>query len=182
MKKKTINVICVLALFVLMSCSFDYGETDSPENLTPDLIMQNVEYVRVRSADPIARIQAERFERYEKQGQMRLNNFTFEQFTDSGETVNMRGSSGYAAVEIESGDIFMNEGVWLEIDSEDLVIETYQVNWTDKERVMSSGDENEVNIFQDNGTIITGIGLRANARRRTWEFSGAVRGTYYYEE
>jgi len=165
-----------------MSCSFDYGETESSENTAPDLIMQNVDYVRVRSADPIARIQAERVERYEKQGQMKLENFTFEQFTDGGETVNVTGSAGHASVEIESGNIFMNEGVWLEVDSEDIVIETNQINWMEKERVMLSGEEDEVNIFQDNGTVITGIGLRADARRRTWEFSGAVRGTYYHEE
>jgi len=180
MNKIIIN--SVLILFILMSCSFDYGEADSPENTTPDLVMQNVEYVRVRSADPVARIQAERVERYEKQGQMTLENFTFEQFTDGGETVNITGSAGYASVEIESGDIIMNEGVWLEVDSEDIVIETNRVSWSEKERVMFSGEEDEVNIFQEDGTIITGIGLRADARRRTWEFAGAVRGTYYHEE
>jgi len=175
-----LKAACVLIFFA--SCTFDYGDTGGAENTLPDLVMQNVEYVRVRSADPVARIRAERVERYEVQGLMRLDNFTFEQYGDSGESVNVTGSAGFASVEIESGDFIMDNGVWLEVESEDIMIETFQINWNDKERAMSSGAEDIVNIFQENGTAITGTGLRANARSRTWEFSGPVSGTYIYEE
>ena len=182
MKKNTACACCMAVLIILTSCTFDYGDTESSDNSMPDLVMQNVEYVRVRSTEPIARIQAERVERYENQGLILLENFTFEQYGNSGETVNVAGSAGNASVQIESGDIFMDNGVWLEVESEDLIIETNQISWTDGERTMSSGKEDTVNIFKDNGTAISGTGLHADARRRSWEFTGAVSGTYVHED
>jgi hypothetical protein len=61
-------------------------------------------------------------------------------------------------------------------------METIQLEWKDEPRTLTTGEHNEVNIFQSNGTSFTGIGLSADARRRTWEFAGAVSGEYYYEE
>jgi len=174
--------ICAVIFLIFASCTFDYGELESSERMLPDLVMENVEYVRVRSADPIARIQAERAERYERQGIMKLENFTFEQYGERGEEVNALGMAGNASVDIESGDIFMNNGVRIEVESEDIIIETFQLEWKDEKRTLSSGDRTEVNILQDNGTNFTGTGLTVNTRYRTWEFSGEAGGTYIYED
>jgi len=187
MSKKFILNIFFCSLFAVLcslfiSCTFDYGETDSSERTLPDLVMKNVEYVRVRSADPIARFQAERAERFEKQGIMRLQNFSFEQFGERGTEVNAYGSAGFASIDIGSGDIFMDNGVRLEVESEDIIIDTKQLEWKDEARMISSGENDEVYIFQKSGTSFSGIGLRADARRRTWDFTGAVRGTYIHED
>ena len=144
--------------------------------------MENVEYVRVRSSDPVARFQAERAERYDRQGIMRIQNFVFEQYGEHGEEVNVYGRAGSASVNIESGDIFMDRGVRIEVESEDIIIETNQLEWKDDQRVLSTGKDDEVNILQNNGTNFTGTGLYADARRRTWEFSGSVWGTYIYDD
>jgi LPS export ABC transporter protein LptC len=173
--------ICSL-LFALSACTFDYGESESSDKELPGLIMENVEYVRVRSADPVARFQAERAERYEKQGIMKLQNLTFEQYGEHGEEINTVGKAGNASVDIETGDIFMDNGVRIEVESEDIIIETFQLEWKDEQRTISSGEENEVNIYMDNGTSFTGIGLRADARTRSWEFSGRAGGTYVYDD
>jgi LPS export ABC transporter protein LptC len=169
-------------LFSLSGCTFDYGGGESSGSDQPDLIMENVEYVRVRSADPIARFQAERAERYEKQGVMKLQNFIFEQYGERGEEVNALGKAGYASVDINTSDIFMDNGVRIEVDAEDIIIETNQLEWRDEPRTLSTGEGDEVIISQENGTSFTGIGLRADARRRTWEFVGNVGGTYIYED
>jgi len=173
-------VICIL--IVLCSCTFDYGENESSNNDLPDLIMENVEYVRVRSADPVARFQADRAERYEKQGIMKLQNLTFEQYGERGEEVNTVGWAGNASVDIETGDIFMDRGVRIEVESEDIIIETYQLEWKDEPRTITSGERDEVNVYREDGTSFSGIGLRADARSRTWEFAGRVSGTYIYED
>jgi len=175
------------AAFIFMvlaagACTFDYGESESASGTLPDMVMENVEYVRVRSSDPIARFEAERAERFDRQGIMKLENFTFEQYGDRGETVNAFGRAGNASVEIESGDIHMNNGVRIEVESEDIIIETIQIEWRDEQRMLLSGDGEDVNVIQTNGTSITGRGLRADARRRTWEFSDGVRGTYIQED
>jgi hypothetical protein len=91
--------------------------------------MENVEYVRIRSSDPVARFQAERAERYERQGMMKIQNFVFEQYGERGEEVNAYGKAGSASVNIESGDIFMDRGVRIEVESEDIILETNQLEW-----------------------------------------------------
>ena len=179
--KKTILSVCIFGLLIF-SCTFDYGDTGSTERTLPDLVMKNVEYVRVRSADPIARIRAERVDRYDERGIMNLENFTFEQYGEQGEEVNTFGSAGFASVNLETVDIFMERGVRLEIESEDIIVETNQLSWKDEQRLLFAGENDEVNISQQTGTSFTGIGLTVDARRRTWEFLGPVSGTYVHEE
>jgi len=174
-------VICIL-FALLISCTFDYGENESADKDLPDLVMENVEYVRVRSADPVARFQAERAERYEKQGIMKLQNLTFEQYGEGGEEINTAGRAGNASIDIETGDIFMDRGVRIEVESENIIIETYRLEWKDEPRTVTSGEKDEVNVYRDNGTSFTGIGLRADARTRSWEFSGGVGGTYIFDD
>jgi len=181
--KKRLKPAAVCAFILLInSCTFDYGETESQERNLPDLVMENVEYVRVRSADPIASFEAERAERYEKRGLMTLENFSFVQYGSRGQSANVTGKAGNASVHIETGDISMVNGVRLEIESEDIIIETQQIDWKDDQKILSSGENNEVVIYQQNGTSITGIGLHADAQRRTWEFTGPVSGVYHHDD
>jgi LPS export ABC transporter protein LptC len=179
MKETTLS-ICIIS-FLIFSCTFNYGEGEDTERTQPDLLMKNVEYIRVRSADPLARIQAERVERFESRGIMRLENFSFEQFGERGEEVNAIGRAGFATVNIATVDVFMDRGVRIEVESEDFIIETNQLNWTDEQRLLFAGERDEVFIFQGNGTSFTGTGFSADARRRSWDFSGSVRGTYIHD-
>jgi LPS export ABC transporter protein LptC len=165
-----------------VSCTFDYGEDQSSGEDVPNLVMENVEYVRVRSADPLARIKAERVERYEKQNLMKLENLTFEQFGNRGEEINVYGKAGYAQVEIDTGDIFLDRNIRLDVTTEDIILETNQLEWKDHERSLSGGENTEVFIYKDNGTRFTGRGLRIDARRKFWEFTGSVRGTYIHDD
>ena len=171
-----------LFTFLLFACSFDYGNQDSGDSGLPDIVMENVEYVRVRSLDPQARFQAERVERYEERRIMELRNFSFEQFGNHGEEINAFGMAGSATIEIDSMDIRMRDGVRLEVESEDIAIETNWLEWKDNARTLSGGESEEVNIYQDNGTTFTGTGFMANARQRTWEFTGGASGTYIHED
>jgi len=177
----TANGTLLIAL-LLLACSFDYGNTNGGEKGLPDIVMDSVEYVRVRSLDPQARLQAERVERYEERRVMELKNFSFEQFGNHGEEINASGRAGSALFEIDSGDIRMEDGVRLEVESEDIAIETKQLEWKDKERTLTGGTSDEVHVYQDNGTSFTGIGFQANARTRSWSFSSTVNGTYIHDD
>jgi len=172
------SVLC----YLLSSCSFDYGNAGGGDKKQADIVMDNVEYVRVRSLDPQARLQAERVERYEERRVMELKNFSFEQFGNHGEEINASGRAGSALFEIDSGDIRMDDGVRIEVDSEDIAIETVKLEWKDKERTLTGGAEEEVHVFQENGTSFTGIGFQANARSRSWAFADTVSGTYIHDD
>ena len=174
-------IICIFS-YLLLSCSFDYGQSDGSDPDQPDIVMETVEYVRIRTGNPQARFSAERAERYEERQIMELRNFTFEQFGQYGEEVNAYGRAGAASVDIDSGDIRMAEGVRIEVESEDIIIETLSLFWNDKERILSAGENEEVTIYQASGTDFIGIGFEANARNRTWEFTGGVRGMYIKDD
>ncbi|MDR0315462.1 MAG: LPS export ABC transporter periplasmic protein LptC [Treponema sp.] len=164
------------------SCSFDYGSQEGSDKSLPDIIMEDVDYVRVRSADLQARFQAERAERYEERRIMQLWNFSFEQYGNQGDDVNAYGRAGSALVEIDSGDISLGDGVRIEVESEDIILETKQLEWKDEARTLSGGDEDEVIVNQSDGTSFTGIGFSADARRRKWEFTSGASGTYIHED
>ena len=179
--KKAIILFGIFAL-LFFACTFDYGENGESGRETPDLIMTNVVYVRVRSSDPVARVQAERAERFESRGVMVLQNASFEQFGDKGNEIDSFGWAGTATVHIQSGDVFMSNGVRLEVESEDIILETINLSWLDESKNLSSGSDDEVIIFRENGTNFTGIGLNASVRNHSWEFSGNVAGTFISDD
>ena len=171
-----------ILLILFISCTFNYGETDSSSENMPNLIMKNVEYVRVQSGDPLARVVAEYAERYEKKSLMTLENLYFEQFGEKGDEVNVYGRAGYAQIETDSGDLFLDGGVMIDVRTEEIALETFHLEWKDQSRILSGGDHDEVYIYRRDGSGFTGAGLRIDARRRTWEFSNGVWGTYIHEE
>jgi LPS export ABC transporter protein LptC len=177
-----IFVIILLASLFVFGCSFDYGEGNGEDSGLPDLVMDNVEYVRVRDGDPQVKFQAERAERYENRQLMELRNFSFEQFSNHGGEVDSTGRAAAARVELDSGNIGISGGVSLSVDSEDITIETERLDWQDKERQLSGDPEAPVRIFKDDGTSFQGWGFTANTRSRNWEFTGSVGGSYYHED
>ena len=173
---------CLLYAFLLNACSFDYGAGDGSENTSPDIVMENIEYTRVRGGDLLARFRGEHAERWENTQIMRITNFSFEQMEDKGETVNVEGSAGAADVRLESGDITLFGGVMIKIDSEDVIININRIEWKDKEKTLTSGAGERVDIQRSDGTSFTGMGVSADIRSRTWSFSGEVEGTYVEED
>lgn len=167
---------------LLAGCSFDYGSSLSGEEETPDIIMNDVDYVRIRDGEPQVRFKAELAERYEESRIMELKNFSFEQFERRGGEVNAAGRAGEAHVELDSGNINLGGGVTLAVESEDVVIETGKLDWKDEERDLSGSESDEVRINRANGTSFSGWGFSANARSRAWGFSGGISGTYIHDD
>ena len=166
------------ASLLLASCSFDYGDSAGDDGNKPDIVMEKLEYVRFRGGDPKVRFQAEYAERWEESQTMALRNFVFEQFEDKGDTVNAEGRAGSATVLLRSGDISLTRGVRISIDSEDVTIRTAGLEWKDKERTLTGASGYEVDVERSDGTTFSGRGFFADARNRTWVFSGEVKGKY----
>jgi LPS export ABC transporter protein LptC len=175
--------VIFLVLPFFLACSFDYGENeaDDTEDL-PDIVMENVEYVRVRNGNPLARFTAENVERYEERHTMELRNFTFEQFETHGEELNAEGTAGAASVSLDSGDVQLRGGIRIEVKTEDITIETDRLDWKDKERILSVGENERVDMKRSDGTDFFGLGFTANIRERTWGFASGIQGSYIWED
>lgn len=183
-KKRLIPCLCLAAsLFMLFfSCSFDYGNKDAAEKNLPDLIMENVDYMRVRGGEPTVRFKAELAERYEDKQLMNLQKLDFEQYEDKGANINAWGSAGNAQVELESGDISLAGNVFVSVDSEDITIQTADLKWKDEERKLSGSLTNAVDINRSDGTSLSGVGFQADVRLRTWKFDSGISGVFVEEE
>ena len=164
------------------ACSFDYDIVSESDSGRADIVMENIEYVRVRGGDPLVRFQAEHAQRWEDQQIMELREFTFEQLEDSGDTINAEGRAARAEVQLGSGDISLRGGVRINIESEDIIIMTSGLEWRDKEKILSGAAEDEVDIERSDGTSFSGRGFTADIRSRSWSFSGEVRGRYVEED
>jgi len=178
----TLWACCLLYMLFSTACTFDYGAGTGMENTRPDIVMENIEYVRVRGGDMLARFQAEYAERWEEQQLMELKNLTFEQMEDHGETVNVEGAAKTAAVQIDTGDVSLSGGVRISIESEDIIINTAELEWKDKEKTIKGSEEAEVDVQRSDGTSFTGKGFSADIRSRTWAFTGEVKGSYVEKE
>ena len=174
MKKLLVFFVCI----VIAACSFDYGRSGDGDEEKPDIVMENVEYVRIRGGDPSMRFKAELAERYEERQTMRLVNTSFEQYENRGTEINATGWAGQALVETETGNARLSEGVRVEIDSEDIIIETTGLRWRDAEKELLGIGDDEVEIFRSDGTRFIGRGFSANIRERTWEFASGAEGSY----
>ncbi|MCL2069623.1 MAG: LPS export ABC transporter periplasmic protein LptC [Treponema sp.] len=172
----------LIALFLFASCSFDYGPSGDTGPNRPDIVMEDIEYIRVLGGDPQVRFAAELAERWEDLQIMELRNFTFEQLEDWEGTVNAEGSAGAAVVQLESGDVAMSSGVIINIESEDIRITTIELEWRDEERFLFGRDDTEVEIGRSDGTNFTGRGFSVYARSREWAFTGEVQGVFVEED
>jgi len=172
----------LLIAMALAACSFDYGNQESADKDLPDIVMENVDYTRMRSGDPVARLFAEQALRYEERRIMELYTLSFEQFEKSNGDVNAFGFAGSAEFMLDSGDVRMDNGVRIDVESEDIIIETKQLEWKDEAHLLTGGESEFVRILRANGTSFSGIGFIADARRRTWEFARETSGSYIHDD
>ncbi|MDR0786172.1 MAG: LPS export ABC transporter periplasmic protein LptC [Treponema sp.] len=182
MKQVFISYSMFTFLFSLIACSFDYGSAAVEDNGQPDIMMNDVEYVRVRDGEPLVRFTAGTAERYEKRQLMELKELAFEQFQKRGEEVTVGGAIGSARIEIDTGNIQMDNGITMDIQSEDVSIKTDSLKWEDKTRTVSADMEEDVNISRSDGTSFTGKGFSANTRERTWSFASGASGVYFQDD
>jgi LPS export ABC transporter protein LptC len=177
------SLLLISLVFLLQgACSFDYGPSEEEGDDQPDVVMNDVEYVRVRDGDPVVRFRAESAERYETRQTMELRNFSFEQFNTRGDEINAEGRAGTALVELDSGNIQMDQGISITVESEDITIETTSLAWQDKERTLSGREYGLVDVRRSDGTSFSGRGFFANARERSWSFSAGAEGSYFHED
>ena len=177
-QKLCITTLFCLTVLVFWGCTFDYGDAASENDDQADIVMGNVEYVRMRDGDPVVRFRAQQAERYENRQTMELQNFSFEQFYGHGSEVNAMGSAGSGLVELDSGNIQLEQSIIIAVDSEDITIETDKLTWEDEKRILAGSDEHTVDIQRSDGTVFSGRGFSADSRRRTWTFTGGVEGSY----
>lgn len=178
-----LRAAALLGAAVLSACSFDYGRGEDAGPERPDLVMTDLEFVRVRDGEPLVRVQADVAERYDRSRRMRMEGVRFVQYAPKGGGEGAVGSAGEAEVQTVSGDAALSGGVVVRVKSsgDDLAIETARLEWKDADRRASAPADEAVLIKRADGAVLTGRGFSSDGRSHSWEFSGGVSGTYIDE-
>jgi LPS export ABC transporter protein LptC len=176
------SFVIIVFTLLFLSCSFDYGAQMIEASDLPDLVMNDVEYVRVQGGDPVVRFRAGTAERYESRQTMELTGLSFEQFIEHGEGIGAEGSAGKALVDTGTNNISLDQQVRINSEAEDFSIESPFLEWRNKERLLQAKEDDLVRVERSDGTVVTGRGFSADARARSWTFTGAVEGTITYED
>lgn len=170
--------LAALACILFPGCSFDYGAlSDEGSSTIPDLIMTDVEYVRVQDGKPVVRLQAEKISRYDKEKRMEVEFPRFAQYASDG-SEGARGGASSATVDTESGDVVLSGGVVMSVPEEDVLLETERLDWLDKDRILSGAAGFPLLVKRGDGSSLSGPGFRVDSRSKRWSFSGAVSGIY----
>jgi LPS export ABC transporter protein LptC len=190
MRKQHSGSAWILFFFLLTllpaACSFDYDASAGDFGNDPDVVMKDVEYVRMENALPVVRIRSKEARRYEAKHAMEMDGFSFEQYNptipENAEIpdINVRGEGGSVKIETDSRNLIMAGGVSIDVQSEDFSLRTETLSWEDKERLISA--PGEVTVTRSDGTLLSGWNLSADTRRREWRFEGAVSGDIVEED
>ena len=177
--KKT-QIFALLCPILIAACSFDY-DTVSQKDDDPNLIMENVEYVRITNGNPEVQVKADELRRYEAKHILELDEFSFEQFNAAPEgqeaipDVNARGKAAAAHLETDTNNFVIRGGIAIEVVSEDITLETSELSLQNNDRLLNA--PGFVHITRSDGTTLKGTGFSADVRKRNWEFESAVEGT-----
>ena len=174
-------LLAVLGGFVLSACSFDYSAITETESDKPDLVMQDVDYVRVTDGKISLHMQADQVDRYEKKRLLQVQNIRFEQFSKDSTEPDALGTAGIAQFWTATSDAAFTNGVRIFIKSEDLSVEAKSLQWNDSKKKLSGPQDDQVLLKKTDGSILVGKSFSADGRSRTWQFAGAVSGTYQEE-
>ncbi|MDR3301699.1 MAG: LPS export ABC transporter periplasmic protein LptC [Spirochaetaceae bacterium] len=174
----------VLLFFAILysSCTFIYGNEQAEEYIYPELTMENLDYIRMRNGEMLARLRADLGNRYESKHIMELSNYQFEQYNTNTNKIDAAGDGGAASIDIISNNIQMKEGVKIRVDSEDFSLRAGDLDWQDKQKVLSGSEDSIASVTRSNGTEINGTGFHSDVRSRTWVFNSDVNGIYVSDE
>jgi LPS export ABC transporter protein LptC len=180
LRKKNAGRLLALVLFCALgaaSCSFDYGDADAGENSRPDITMKNVEYMRMKNGEPQVKLQAVQAERYDKKNVMNLEDYQFDQYDPQG-GVDAAGEGGKASVDLSKLAVSMEEGIKINVESEDITMRTEALNYNDTTKQLDAPQDELVTIDRSDGTSFQGTGLQADVRARTFAFEQGASGIW----
>jgi LPS export ABC transporter protein LptC len=171
--------LCVALTVTFAACSFDYDLNEEAAN-GPDIIMRDIDYVRMVNANPFVQFKAEEARQYAKNHSMEMDTFSFEQFnsipsgSEQKPEVNVRGEGVSAKIQTDTGNVNISGGVSIDVLSEEISIKTPTLIWQNEERLLKAPEY--VELSKSDGTKISGRNFTADTRKRSWQFESDIKG------
>ena len=186
------RVLSVLVIFSLVSaCSLDYGTAlgEDLDERIPDTVIFNFVHTIVENGSPRFRLSAERADAFRSTRTLKLVGVSFVEYErvepglDGSRSLSIpvvvaegRADSAVFNTETESADLTGNVRVRSARDG--VAVSSAFIRWDGEARLLEGPSESVTTIQDDDGSRVSGAGFRADAARRSFEFS--ERSTGYY--
>lgn len=174
---------CAAALYAAFgaACSLDYG-TALAEELgegTPDAVVIGFEHTVVENGIPKFRISADRGESYRDQDKMRLKGVKFTEYSPDGDgSIVSEGSADSATLYTDTESAEMSGDVRLRSVKDGITVSSSYLKWDGDARTLESRSEAMTTLADDDGSRLSGSGLKVDAATRSFAFERRVDGSY----
>jgi LPS export ABC transporter protein LptC len=173
----------IIVVVFFTACSLDYSDADLAEKLSeeiPNTVIYKYETVEIQNGSPILQIKAEKAEVYNSKEETYLTDVDFYNYKN--DEINTRGRSDYAVLHMKSGDAEMTGSIEIRSEEDESSLEAESLSWIDKEKNLSSFQEDNVTVIDKDGSELNGHGFSADIRRKTILFENEIKGEFISDE
>lgn len=178
------SLVFVLAV---SGCTLDLTSTPTvnPDDV-PLLVMQDFEQSTVRDGRVLYSVQGARAENYSSHQEIRLKDFTFQEYDGEGKVVS-QGSSQAAIIHTDTNNAHLDGTLRASSTKQSVALTIIggpggSVEWKNQEKVMTTLDGSSVVLKKDDGSRITAQGMVLNLKSNDLALDKAITGVWQTNE
>ncbi len=173
---KYAGILSLLLTFLIsLSCSLNYGKSESMEESVPEFTFKNARYTKVENSQTKTKIEAEKIEQYKSDGTSYASQSQFSTYDSQGQ-IDTEGTCGLLAADTQAEIYTLLNDIQLELHSEDTRISAQALQYNGKNEQIISSRDDEVTIHRKD-TTFTGKGFSASGVSHSFSFLSGVSGT-----
>jgi LPS export ABC transporter protein LptC len=174
------RAIAVIAfVLAVCACSFDYGDVKLEDNLseeTPNSILLNFQHTVVENGKILFRLNALKASIYDTLKETRLTNVSFAEYDPETGAAVTSGRATSAIFFSESENAELSGDISFYSKRNEAGLEGGYLYWDNSKKTLEGRRDRLISILKDDGSIVKGEGFSANAKKRTFSFSGRTSG------
>lgn len=175
---KPAGVILPALLLVLAGCSFDYTDADieGERNVSvPQVEIENARMVIER--DNRIELTADRIASYPEERLQRFEGLRFTEYGPDG-SIRVTGFAEGGILYLDTEDVELTGAIRFYSQIDEAELETGYLYWENNARILRGNENEPVRILRDDGSEVSGAGLRVDGRRNSVELTSGVSGVF----
>lgn len=184
-------LLVLASLGLILSCSLDYGAAlgEELDERIPDTVIFDFVHTIVENGSPRFRLSAQRAESFRSVRTLRLVGVSFVEYervapgpdgtrSEAVPVVASEGRADSAVFNTETESAELSGNVQLRSATDGLTVTSSFISWDGEARLLEGGSEAVTTIQDDDGSRVSGAGFKADAARRSFDFSERTTGYY----
>lgn len=182
--KRNKTFFSFIIIFSFFACSFDYGilQEDPSAQEIPNTVLNGFSHIIINLGKPVLELRSDKAESFEGKKQTFLTKVTFFEYDiNTGKTITS-GTSDSAIIFTESNNVELSGNISLDSKRDGVLISASYLFWNNDKKTLTSRQDQTLQLAKEDGTTIRGEGFSANAKTKTFKFTGPSEGSYVSSE